>query len=80
MTMVKKKVNKIDGITRAKDTKEEYWGQYDAHPDLYTNGSGDGGGGYIDDNICISDTGSGVYFGDEETTVWSSLDLSLIHI
>jgi len=42
--MVKKKVNKIDGITRAKDIKEEYWGQYDAHPNLYTNGSGDGQG------------------------------------
>ena len=29
--MDKKKVNK-------KDTKEEYWGQHDAHPDVYANG------------------------------------------
>ncbi len=42
--MAKKKVNKIDGITRAKDTKEVYWGQYDANPNLYTNGSGEGQG------------------------------------
>tara|TARA_B100001250_G_scaffold407782_1_gene429116 strand:+ start:299 stop:772 length:474 start_codon:yes stop_codon:yes gene_type:complete len=68
--MSKKKVNKIEGVDRVKDSKEcnnNAWGSDNGY-----------GGGYIDDNICISDTGSGVYFGDEETTVWSSLDLHSI--